>query len=372
MRGDMDGIGRRMSAGAALLTAAMALAGCGSTSDIFKSSPLDLFNSSSKATAGPASANAAADADIDTDVDCPGVQIRTGAATLMIGSKPGEGEPSALDLRYQGSIVRTARECHVSGGIMTMKVGIEGRVVTGPAGGPGEVVVPLRLAVVQEGPNPKAIVSKFAQIPVTITARGRPRHLHPYRSRYQLPAAAAGRTDRRLCRLCRLRFGRRAAAGRRKSPRPSPGRLPRNRRRNRRQSPRAKARLPPAQIDDGAFERAHVGDHGAGAGGREVLAEPRPGMAAADKADHGHAGGDAGGDADRRILHHDAVGRRHAHLGRGVQEQVGRRLAVRTSLPENRYGSKKRIRSVVSRLTRMRSRLDDEATHFGPRSQESA
>ena len=76
--------------------------------------------------------------------------MRTGAATLMIGSKPGEGEPSAIDLRYQGSFVRTARECHVNAGVMTMKVGVEGRVIIGPAGGPGDVDVPLRFAVVQK------------------------------------------------------------------------------------------------------------------------------------------------------------------------------------------------------------------------------
>ena len=34
---------------------------------------------------------------------------------------------------------------------MTMKVGIEGRIITGPAGGPGNVDVPMRIAVVQEG-----------------------------------------------------------------------------------------------------------------------------------------------------------------------------------------------------------------------------
>ena len=44
-----------------------------------------------------------ADSGVNADTDCPSVQVRTGAATLMIGSKPGEGEPSALDLRYQGS-----------------------------------------------------------------------------------------------------------------------------------------------------------------------------------------------------------------------------------------------------------------------------
>ena len=95
--------------------------------------------------------------------------MRTGAATLLIGSKPGDGEPAALDVRYQGSIIRTARECHVNAGVMTMKVGIEGRIITGPAGGPGTVDVPIRLAVVQEGVTPKAIVSKFAKEQVTIT-----------------------------------------------------------------------------------------------------------------------------------------------------------------------------------------------------------
>ncbi len=57
--------------------------------------------------------------------------------------------------------------------------------------------------------------------------------------------------------------------------------------------------LPAAQIDDRALERAHVGDHGAGAGGAQMIGELAAGVAAADKADHRHAGGHAGGDADR-------------------------------------------------------------------------
>ncbi|HEY5377916.1 MAG TPA: hypothetical protein VIJ78_00065 [Pseudolabrys sp.] len=148
----------------ALLAVALALGGCGST-DLLKSSPLDLFGSSSKVTKDKA-------ADPNTvatdDVECPGVKIRTGAATLMIGSKPGEGEPAALDVRYQGSILRTARECHINAGIMTMKIGIEGRIITGPAGGPGTLDVPLRIAVAQEGINPKTIVSKFGRETATL------------------------------------------------------------------------------------------------------------------------------------------------------------------------------------------------------------
>jgi hypothetical protein len=150
----------------ALLALALALGGCGST-DLLRSSPLDFFSSSSKATndAAPAGGNSNITTD---DVVCPDVQVRAGAATLMIGSKPGESEPAALDVRYQGSILRTARECHVNAGIMTMKVGIEGRVITGPAGGPGAVDVPLRIAVVHEGINPKTVVSKFAREQVIV------------------------------------------------------------------------------------------------------------------------------------------------------------------------------------------------------------
>ena len=151
----------------ALMALALALSGCSTASDLLKSSPLDFFSSSSKATNDAPSAGGTANLSAD-DIDCPEVRVRTGASTLMIGSKPGDGEPAALDVRYQGSIIRTARECHVNAGIMTMKVGIEGRVITGPAGGPGTVDVPLRIAVVQEGVNPKAVTSKFGRETVTM------------------------------------------------------------------------------------------------------------------------------------------------------------------------------------------------------------
>jgi hypothetical protein len=162
----MARVGATVAAGLGL---ALALGGCGSsgTSSLFSASPLDMFRSSPKATVVSDSANPASA--IDTDYDCPDVKIRAGAATFMIGSKPGEGEPSALDLRYQGSITRTARECHLNGNIMTMKVGIEGRIITGPAGGPGNVDVPMRIAVVQEGVSPKVVASKFGRETVALT-----------------------------------------------------------------------------------------------------------------------------------------------------------------------------------------------------------
>jgi hypothetical protein len=154
------------SRAATIAAASLLLAGCGSTSNYFSGSALDLFNTSSKAT----QANAAAPQgpELDTDVPCPDVQIRQGAATLSIGMNKKEQEPSPLQVRYQGSIIRTARECHVAAGTMHMKVGIEGRIITGPAGGPGSVDVPLRVAVVQNGVTPKPIVSNFGKETVTV------------------------------------------------------------------------------------------------------------------------------------------------------------------------------------------------------------
>jgi len=100
------------------------------------------------------------------DVNCPRVDIRMGASTLTIGPT---GDKAALSLKYQGTFARVARECAVVDGNMVMKIGVQGRVIVGPAGGPGQVDAPLRLAVVQEAPGgTKPIVTKFIRIPVTI------------------------------------------------------------------------------------------------------------------------------------------------------------------------------------------------------------
>ncbi len=52
---------------------------------------------------------------------------------------------------------------------MSIKVGVQGRVLLGPFGTPGSVNIPLRYAVVREGPEPKLIVTRFKRISVTIT-----------------------------------------------------------------------------------------------------------------------------------------------------------------------------------------------------------
>src|SRR2546421_1895137 len=119
-----------------------------------------LFGTYAAPSDGNNAANTAA------EVDCPGVNVRQGASTLSI-TQPG-AEAGPMTTRYQVSIAQTARECAPLGSVMTMKVGVEGRVLLGPAGGPGQIDVPLRMAVVQEGASPKTIVSKFYKLAVAI------------------------------------------------------------------------------------------------------------------------------------------------------------------------------------------------------------
>jgi len=162
--------GKRQRRGAALLLAGSALlSGCSYISNLGSSdtSPslsgrfANFFSSATPGVTQPASPTPSA-----PEMDCPGVDIRTGASTLNIAAKTAAA--TAGDLRYQLSFGQTARECVVQGDAMSIKVGVQGRVILGPMGGPGKVEVPLRYAIVREGPEPKTVVTKFKRIPVVV------------------------------------------------------------------------------------------------------------------------------------------------------------------------------------------------------------
>jgi hypothetical protein len=108
-------------------------------------------------------------ANAQPDVECPFLDIRQGASTLTIPPPPPDGANEAMALKYQGTLVRAARDCSVVNGQMVMRVGVQGRIIVGPAGGPGQLDVPLRIAVVAAPlTTPKTLVTKLIRIPVTI------------------------------------------------------------------------------------------------------------------------------------------------------------------------------------------------------------
>ncbi|HWK00688.1 MAG TPA: hypothetical protein VNR41_08285 [Xanthobacteraceae bacterium] len=99
----------------------------------------------------------------NNDIECPSVQVRNGASTWQ---EPAGG--STTDLKYQASLGQMARECAIVGDTMTVKLGVEGRLLTGPKGAAGTVDVPLRVALVEEGPKPRSVWTRFYAIPVSI------------------------------------------------------------------------------------------------------------------------------------------------------------------------------------------------------------
>ena len=135
----------------AIIGASAAPAAAQSITDRFKS----LFGGSPDAPQAPVVQSGEPDTG---GLTCPEVSIRPGASTYAVGL-PGK-TASGPDLRYQATITKTARECALNGGVVTARIGIQGRVIAGPAGAPSAVDVPVRVAVVQEGVSPKTIATK--------------------------------------------------------------------------------------------------------------------------------------------------------------------------------------------------------------------
>jgi hypothetical protein len=157
-----------------------------SLTDRFKS----LFGGKSDEPAQPKPAPPPGQPESEDDLDCPQVTVRAGASTYAVGTsgKPAVGN----DIRFQASITKMARECSRSGGQITARIGIQGRVIAGPAGAPATVEVPLRIAVVQGGVGEKVIASKAYRTTVEMSESGSvPFTFVAEDMAYPVPSAAA-------------------------------------------------------------------------------------------------------------------------------------------------------------------------------------
>jgi hypothetical protein len=152
----------------ALVVGGVVLAGCSGGSSLSNSpEPPSITDRFSQLFGSKSQAVGEASAADGTELDCPVVKIRAGASTYAV-ALPGKQAVGA-DLRYQATITRTARDCTRSGGQITARVGIEGRVITGPAGTPATVEIPLRVAVVQAGVQERTIATKVYRTTVSMS-----------------------------------------------------------------------------------------------------------------------------------------------------------------------------------------------------------
>lgn len=128
----------------------LGLAGCGSSGSSSSGEPSGLQKTMNvlmfQSTTPPPADQLPKDDDLEADFVCPQVIIADGGAAMR-----SQGGPDSSSLRHQISILNVARECTPTGpgGGFRLKVGVEGRVLLGPAGGAGSYSATLNTQVMR-------------------------------------------------------------------------------------------------------------------------------------------------------------------------------------------------------------------------------
>lgn len=164
---ELTGYGLRrvmQTVGAAAL--AVALTGCGlggfMGSDSTTTSGTSLANA---ATSQAAIEQAAPNALPAIATECPPIRVRSGGEAIYGYEGNKVGNPKALN--FQAVIDKQSRNCVVSNGLITVKMGVVGRLLLGPAGEKRDFNLPLRFAVERDQ---QAVFSEKYDIPVKVTA----------------------------------------------------------------------------------------------------------------------------------------------------------------------------------------------------------
>lgn len=94
---------------------------------------------------------------------CPAIEVADGGAALRtFGGRAGD----TASVRSQITLGRIARECaRLQDGSVTVKVGVEGQVLLGPAGAPGRFEAPVKIEIKY---GDKVVVSRLKRVTVTI------------------------------------------------------------------------------------------------------------------------------------------------------------------------------------------------------------
>jgi hypothetical protein len=95
---------------------------------------------------------------------CPTIEVLDGTGAQRVTAETASGNAG---VKYQYSILNVARECQLSGNAMTLRVGVQGKVLLGPQGSAGAFDVPIRIVVVTEA-DQKPVVSKLYKAPSSI------------------------------------------------------------------------------------------------------------------------------------------------------------------------------------------------------------
>jgi hypothetical protein len=102
------------------------------------------------------------------DIKCPEILVLDGGAADRVYVNT-SAEQTNSNVRYQFRVDDVARDCQADGNQISMKIGVSGRVLLGPAGAPGNFTAPVRLVIVRET-DQSAVVTKLYQVPGSVPA----------------------------------------------------------------------------------------------------------------------------------------------------------------------------------------------------------
>lgn len=96
--------------------------------------------------------------------ECPPIKVRLGGETLYSYLPNRAG--NAQSLKYQAVIDGQSRNCVVSNGLITVKMGVIGRLILGPSSTQNSATIPLRFVVERDS---VAVFSQRYDIPLDVT-----------------------------------------------------------------------------------------------------------------------------------------------------------------------------------------------------------
>jgi len=170
---------RPLLASVAVLAMAGSLAGCGGVSQITSGIGGGLFGGSEttqSTTPAVTETDLLSAAQLDNGgsvqtagvpaMSCPKVDVwdQDQHFTVYEGGQAGDG----LAVIHRGEITKTARECQIRPGEIVVKYGFSGRVLLGPRGAPGQVVLPVTVHVTD--PNRERIQADQMTVTVDVPA----------------------------------------------------------------------------------------------------------------------------------------------------------------------------------------------------------
>jgi hypothetical protein len=147
----------RAALGSAVVVAAVLVSGCGLSSvtsglggGVFgggsgSTSQVSSVNEAALLSAAKADGSTTSSTEVQLSHGCPKFQVwsRDNNLTIYEAGKAGD----ALAVMHRGEITRTARECDIQPGRVTVKYGFSGRVLLGPKGRAGNVTFPVNVFV---------------------------------------------------------------------------------------------------------------------------------------------------------------------------------------------------------------------------------